>query len=179
MAELFGLLDTLGIEPIGALDIDFTDMVQYREVGQFISDKHSVPPPAQADPEAPSIIVVPQPVNTEKLDLNPISHSEALKVQLRDSVRYCFVDSPDDEAFVTIVDSESNPDLGFLNKDTVVARALLGAAIGQERVANLPMGKRIIRILEVLKPSLLRKTRTANGALRRARGTFRCLLFPQ
>lgn len=73
-----------------------------------------------------------------------------LKVQLRDSVRYCFVDSPEDDAFVTIVDSESNPDLGLLNKDTVVARALLGAAVGQERDAALPMGKRRLCILEIL-----------------------------
>jgi hypothetical protein len=51
------------------------------------------------------------------------------------------------------VDSESNPDLALLNKDTVVARALLGAAVGQERDFALPMGKRTIRILEILKPS--------------------------
>jgi hypothetical protein len=51
------------------------------------------------------------------------------------------------DAFVTIVDSESNPDLGFLNKDTVAVRALLGAAIGLERLVHLPMGKRTIRVL--------------------------------
>jgi transcription elongation GreA/GreB family factor len=73
------------------------------------------------------------------------------KVKLSDSVHYCFVDSPDDDAFVTIVDSESNPELGFINKDTPVARALLGAAVGQERGVALPIGKRTIRVLEILK----------------------------
>jgi REase_MTES_1575 len=34
MADLFGILNTLGIEPIGAQDIDLTDIVEYREVGQ-------------------------------------------------------------------------------------------------------------------------------------------------
>jgi transcription elongation GreA/GreB family factor len=71
---------------------------------------------------------------------------------VRDSVRYFFVDSTEDDAFVTIVDSESNTNLGPLNKDTVVARALLGAAVGQERDVALPMGKRRLRILEIHKP---------------------------
>jgi len=60
---------------------------------------------------------------------------------------------PEDDAFVTIVDSESNPDLGLLNKDTVVARALLGAAVSQERNVALPMGKRRLRVLEILAPT--------------------------
>ncbi len=66
-------------------------------------------------------------------------------------MRYCFVDSPEDDAIVTIVDSESNPELGFINKDTAVASALLGAVIGQEREVALPMGKRKIRVLEIIK----------------------------
>src|SRR6516162_9162469 len=35
MTDLFGLLNTLGIEPIGGLEVDFTDIVEYREVGQI------------------------------------------------------------------------------------------------------------------------------------------------
>jgi transcription elongation GreA/GreB family factor len=104
----------------------------------------------QADLDIVPIIPEPEPVET---DANPPSLSSALKVGLRDSVRYCFVDSLDDDAFVTIVDSQSNPDLGLLNKNTAVARALLGAAIGQEREVALPMGKRRLRVLEILAPT--------------------------
>lgn len=78
----------------------------------------------------------------------PYKRALGLKAQLRDSVRYCVVDSPDENAFETIVNSESSPDLGLLNKNTVVARALLGAVIGQKRDVAPPMSKRTIRVLE-------------------------------
>jgi hypothetical protein len=41
-----------------------------------------------------------------------------------------FADSPEKEAFLTIVDLDFNPDRGLLNKDAVVARTLSGATIG-------------------------------------------------
>ncbi len=152
MADLFALLNTIGIEPIGALDIDFTDIVEYREVGQIRREQESAPPMVQTDGEVVPILSVPQSDSTEKLDANSASSPDLLKDELRDSVRFCFVDSPDDDAFVTIVDSESNPELGFINKDTPVARALLGAGIGQEPEALLPLGKRKIRVLKIHKP---------------------------
>jgi hypothetical protein len=152
MADLFWLLSTLGIEPIGALDFDFTDIVHYREVGEINPAQDSASTPAQADLDLIPILPVLQRTNVESLNANPVSSSGALKVELRDSARFCFVDFPDDDVFVTIVDSESNPELGFINKDTPVARALLGAAIGQECLVHLPMGKRTIRVLQILKP---------------------------
>ena len=152
MADLFWLLNTLGIEPVGALDIDFTDIVHYREVVEIKPAQDSVSAPAQADLDSIPILPVPQPTNVESLVANPVSSSEALKVELGDSARFCFVDSPDDDGFVTIVDSESSPEFGLINKDTPVARALLGAAIGQECLVRLPLGIRTIRVLDVLKP---------------------------
>ena len=152
MADLFWLLNTLGIEPVGALDIDFTDIVHYREVVEIKPAQDSVSAPAQADLDPIPILPVPQPTNVESLVANPVSSSEALKVELGDSARFCFVDSPDDDGFVTIVDSESSPEFGLINKDTPVARALLGAAIGQECLVRLPLGIRTIRVLDVLKP---------------------------
>jgi hypothetical protein len=44
--------------------------------------------------------------------------------------------------------SESSADPGLLNKNMVVARALLGAVIGQKRDVAPPMSKRTIRVLE-------------------------------
>jgi hypothetical protein len=151
MADLFWLLNTIGIEPIGSLDIDFTDIVHYREVGEITPDQVSVSAPAQGDLDLIPILPVLQPTNVESLDANPVNSSGASKVELRDSARFCFVDFPDNDVFVTIVDSESNPELGFINKNTPVARALLGAAIGQECLVHLPMGKRTIRVLQILK----------------------------
>jgi very-short-patch-repair endonuclease len=149
MVDLFWLLNTLGIEPIGALDVDFTDIVRYREVGEInpAQDSGSALPQADLD----LIPVLPVPQNVEILDATPASSSGALKVEVRDSARFCFVDFPDDDVFVSIVDSESNPELGFIHKDTPIARALLGAAIGQECLVHLPMGKRTIRVLQILK----------------------------
>jgi very-short-patch-repair endonuclease len=151
MADLFWLLNTLGIEPIGPLDVDFTDIVHYREVGEINPAQDSASTPAQADLDLIPILPVLQPTNVESLDANPVNSSGALKIELRDSVRFCFVDLPDDNVFVSIVDSESNPALGFINKDTPVARALLGAAIGQECLVHLPTGKQTIRVLQILK----------------------------
>lgn len=143
MAELFGLLDSLDIEPIGALEIDLSDVVQYREVGQTRSDDESTPiGELDLRSESESSLQPSQPETRANPETNPPNPSTDLSVELRDSVRYCFVDSPDDDAFVT----------GLLNKDTPVARALLGLAIGQEREVALPMGKRRIRVLEIHKP---------------------------
>ena len=107
------------------------------------------PSPVQTEAELVPVLPVSTPKTTTPTLL---PNSEALKVKLRDSVRYCFIDSPDEDAFVTIIDSQSNPDLGLLNKDTPVAKGLLGAAIGQEREVALPMGKSKIRVLDILKP---------------------------
>jgi very-short-patch-repair endonuclease len=151
MADLFALLNTLGIEAIGASDIDLTGIVEYREVGEVTSVRDSDSLPAQNLDLIP-IASVTQPTNAKRLAVNPVSSSETLTVELRDSVRFCFVDSPDGEVFVTIVSSESNPELGLINEETPVARALLGATIGQERNAVLPLGRRKIRVLEIHRP---------------------------
>jgi very-short-patch-repair endonuclease len=152
MANLFALLNTLGIGAIGASDIDLTGIVEYREVGEVTSVRDSGSLPAQANLDLIPIASVTQPTNAKRLAANPVCSSGALIVELKDSVRFCFVDSPADDVFVTIVGSESNPELGFINKETPVARALLGATIGQERDAVLPLGRRKIRVLEIHRP---------------------------
>jgi transcription elongation GreA/GreB family factor/very-short-patch-repair endonuclease len=153
MQDLFGVLNTLGIEPIGALDIDFTDIVEYREVGKTSSDQDLDTALVQTDLDIVSVVPDPEVAATEKRATEPTSQPSAPSVTVGDSVRYCFVDSPDEDAVVIIVESKSNPELGFINKDTPVARALLGAAVGQEREVALPMGKRTIRVLEIFSRS--------------------------
>jgi very-short-patch-repair endonuclease len=72
-------------------------------------------------------------------------------VEVGDSVRYCFADTPNDEAFVTIVPYESNPTLGIINAETAVAKALLGREKGEEFEVALPSGRRRLRVLAVHK----------------------------
>jgi hypothetical protein len=75
----------------------------------------------------------------------------APKVEVGDSVRYRYTDAPGDELFHMIVDSESKPDLGLINRDTVVAKALLGMEVGQVREVILPIGARSLEVTEVRK----------------------------
>ena len=52
-----------------------------------------------------------------------------------------------------MVPYESNPNLGMINMDTPVARALLGRVDGDECEVMLPTGKRSIRVIKVEKRS--------------------------
>jgi hypothetical protein len=78
---------------------------------------------------------------------NPVS------VEIGDSVRYLFSDEPDDIAFVTLVTEFSNPNIGTVNQDTAIGRALRGLRVGDERTVELPIGKRQLKVLEILKSS--------------------------
>jgi len=115
----------------------------------------------QAELDVVTCVPEPEPAYIQKPGADPISVPSALKVQLRDSARYCFVDSPSEVAF---------PNLNLLHKNTVAARGLLGAAIGQKRHVAMPMGKRRIRVLDVLKAQPSTSTvactaQSSNGSL--------------
>jgi transcription elongation GreA/GreB family factor len=75
------------------------------------------------------------------------------RAQLGDSVRYCFIDSPDEQPFVTIVETESRHHLGLLNCEDATAKALLGLAAGEQRDAQVPSGCRTVRLLELHRPT--------------------------
>ena len=73
-------------------------------------------------------------------------------VKIGDSVWYCFVDAEDDKAFVTIVPYHSNRNLGLINAETAIAKALLGGEKGREVDALFPpTGRRRLRILHIHK----------------------------
>ena len=75
--------------------------------------------------------------------------NEGARIEVGDSVAFAFPDQPDAENWVTIISGESNPNLGLVNSGTPIARALLGATAGSERIAHLPAGARKIKILTV------------------------------
>lgn len=75
------------------------------------------------------------------------------RVEVGDSIRYSFTDDPEDVSFATLVDETSNPKIGTMNRDTVVGRALLGMTAFEEKEVPLPMGRRRLRVVEILKPT--------------------------
>lgn len=170
MADLFRTLERLGIEPVGAVDVDLSEVVEYREVGESTDETQPSPMPEpkcndsgeEPGPRPPrrhtaSLPAPAKPVQSDLLpqaDVLPLwSAGKATpEVEVDDSVRYCFVDPPEDDAFVTIVESASNPNLGMINRETVVAKTLLGMEVGQEREVPLPARRRRIRVMELHKP---------------------------
>jgi very-short-patch-repair endonuclease len=184
MADLFAVLKSHGIEAIGGLDADLSDVVEYREVGVQESaesdtsqpsdettddEEPSIPVPVTADEASHHIKVVELPqqrpapkIQVTQLDLLPAEGELPLwkaelpnsaLIEVGDSVRYSFTDEPDDIAFVTLVVEPSNPNIGTINIDTAIGRALRGLSKGDERAVELPMGKRTLKVIEILKPS--------------------------
>ena len=169
MNDLFGTLERLGIERVGADDIDLSEVVEYREVcglspeSQANSTAESTEYQVAEEPEPP---IPSRPAHTrqpyvrqfqpdllDQTDALPL-WSEAKKpsgVEVGDSVRYHFIDAVEEEAFVIVVESPSNPNLGMINRGTAVAQALLGLEVGQEREMSLPGGLRTVRVTEIQK----------------------------
>ena len=152
MAPVFAKIDHLGIEQLGAASqqttTDGTPMLdRVRRQAETIRAQWRTASPAEEEIEPPPAEinqVQPIPVQPDPI---PITPNAGIKVG--DSVRYCFVDSPDEDAFVTIVDLPSNPNLSMINRDTVVAKTLLGMEVGQTRDVPLPNGPRTIRVTEI------------------------------
>lgn len=72
-------------------------------------------------------------------------------VKVGDTVQYINVQNPDNVLEALISKGGSSPDHGILNENTPVARALLGAQVGEEVQANLPTGAVILKVLKILK----------------------------
>ena len=175
IADLLRTLAKMSIEPIGTAEIDLTDVVEYREVGEAqedVSEDSTAASEATADGEnarnddftahsEKTSTSWQKPFQTELVNSSstlplwqhvPDQVTVSTGAAVGDSVRYRFVDD-DEEAFVTLVPYESNPNLGMINMDTPVARALLGRADGDECEVMLPTGKRSIRVIKVEKRS--------------------------
>jgi very-short-patch-repair endonuclease len=176
IADLLRTLERLGVEPVGPADVDFSEIVEYREVGAIAADaepsvppdetaadaaREQVPEPRQPAPDtraAPRPMAQQRAVQSELLPPDgalPLWNNEKStpRAQLGDSVRYCFIDSPDEQPFVTIVETESRHHLGLLNCEDATAKALLGLAAGEQRDAQVPSGCRTVRLLELHRPT--------------------------
>ena len=172
MTDLVAKLKGMGIQAIGASAIDLTDVVEYREVGIDEAEQIDVPvtvespAPIELESKTPVELAAQAPTrnNTPTLErqseLLPLESDLPLfaqaapvvtnVVEAGDSVRFVFLDE-DDEAYVSISSFQSNPDLGFINTSTPIAKALLGNAVGAVINCVLPMGTRCIRIISIEK----------------------------
>jgi hypothetical protein len=144
MADLFKALKGLNIDPIGELEVDLSEIVEYREVGEL---NGGLTPDTAVQTEskvATGLFKTRVPtgqgtaiVSEERMPF-PKKSNTPPRVAIGDSVRYIYVDTPNEEEFVIIVQFPSNPSLGQINQNTVVAKVLLGMEIGQEREVVLP-----------------------------------------
>jgi transcription elongation GreA/GreB family factor len=151
MADLCRMLGKMGIEPIGAVDVDLTEVVAFREIAEDATGTE----PSQGRGNGAEEVRQDELLTTEsELPLwtrSSEARKPSLAAEVGDSVRYCFVDAQEDEAFVTIVPYESKPNLGLINAETAVAKTLLGLEEGHEREVLLPGGRRRLRVLSVHK----------------------------
>jgi very-short-patch-repair endonuclease len=154
MADLFKTLEQFQIKPIGAAEIDLTDIVEYREIledtaegdntSKFVAEEDLSQKIRKSD-------IVPH-ESGFALGTNPNSkQSISDRVEVGDSVRYCAASDQDDEVFVTIVPYESNPNLGLINCNTAIAKALLGCRQNDEVDVALPHETKRLRVLQIQK----------------------------
>lgn len=64
------------------------------------------------------------------------------RASVGDQIRFYYLGDEEDDETVVIVDTASNPDLGFVNSETPVAKGLLGSRVGDECEIRLPGGIR-------------------------------------
>ena len=172
MAPVFAKLNYLGIEPLGAVseaapisETPLLDRIRRKADGlraRWLAEKLDVEEPetsrvtrsnASSPDSLDSATFRPNLATAADATSAPRKTPAACQVEVGDSVRYNFVDSPQEDAFVTIVDTASNPNLGLINQGTAVAKTLLGMEAGHEREVPLPTGRRKLKVLEIHKPT--------------------------
>ena len=72
-----------------------------------------------------------------------------LKVEVGSTVTYVNEDESDGVRQALITREKSNPEFGLINANTPIAKALLGAQVGQIVVAQLPMGSTRLRVVDI------------------------------
>jgi transcription elongation GreA/GreB family factor/very-short-patch-repair endonuclease len=78
---------------------------------------------------------------------------EVICVEPNDSVSYCFLDNETEIKTVQIVNGPNQPDMGIININAPLARALLGSEIDEVVQVHLPTGLKKARVVAVEKAS--------------------------
>ncbi len=167
IAPVFAKLDHLDIEALGPVSqgesiADSPLVEQARRKAEALRAAWLTEKTLAAEIDTSFEAKIASPVPSEKAP-KPIAKSQdavqqsqaasanALSIELGDSAAFTFADEPTEENWVTIVAGESNPKLGLVNKETPIARVLLGAPVGAELLAHLPEGPRKIKVLTIQK----------------------------
>jgi very-short-patch-repair endonuclease len=79
------------------------------------------------------------------------AQATAICVHVNDTVSYCFVDIEDEIKTVQIVSGPNQPSMGIINVNAPLAKALMGAEIGEEVELRLPTGLKLVRVLNIEK----------------------------
>lgn len=125
-----------------AIAVEAREAGEDDEVGKDEDEASGVQAPIGA--HAPAVPSAASDRATQQTSIN-----EERVVGLNDIVEYAYVDSLEDALRVTVVSGPSQPDLGFVNQQTALGCALLGAAVGDEVEAHLPRGVSQLQILSV------------------------------
>lgn len=166
MAPVFAKLEQLGIETLGvASEVPPAEqaalLCRVRRRAEAVRtdwradvDNVVVDPPERISPRPTPADDLFRPATQPAAGLTPTAPvATTPRVEVDDSVRYRLINGSEDEVFVTIVEGASNPILGMINRETAIAKALIGMEQGQEREVLLPEGKRTLRVVELLKPT--------------------------
>jgi very-short-patch-repair endonuclease len=89
--------------------------------------------------------MLPGPISTEAPAANRVS------IRANDTVVYCFLDAENDLKTVQIVLGPNQPSMGIINVNAPLAKALIGAEVGDEIDVKLPTGSKTARVLEIEK----------------------------
>jgi hypothetical protein len=160
-ADLYQALAARGIDPLGSMSPAVSEITRHVTVGA--AEEATVAPQVAAE-KAPTTEAVEElslpyeevppilpPTEARRPAEKVAPTGQVPMVEVGDTVRFVYVDEPENIATVQIVHGASNPKSGRSNATTPLAEALLGAEEGDEVDANLPHGVRRLRILEIRK----------------------------
>jgi very-short-patch-repair endonuclease len=202
LAELYEVLEEMGIEPIGNQSAEPSPLVEYREVYGLSTDNNEAEE-ALADalgfatdhedvateevakenklegarpvPRAADSAIRRWPIRAgrqQTLGLDgetPLFNTSAthanqpeqistvafatgrVTIRANDTVVYCFLDAENDFKTVQIVTGPNQPSMGIINVNAPLAKALIGAEVGDEVEVRLPTGIKVARVLEIEK----------------------------
>ena len=155
--NLYETLREMGITPLGPSDNKPSSYVEYREVCglenfedselgfetvDFAESEESDDSTEDVIDEEPEI----DPHDTEK---GENSAPQKTRVQLNDTVTYCFIDNEDEIKTIQIVKGHSQPSMGIIDRNAPLGAALLGCCVGEEVDIHLPTGVKIASVISV------------------------------
>jgi transcription elongation GreA/GreB family factor len=98
------------------------------------------------------------PIEVTSVENNDISSSnpgifieEGVCVELNDSVSYCFLDDETEIKTIQIVNGPNQPEMGIININAPLARALIRAEVEEEIEIHLPTGTKKARVINIEK----------------------------